>query len=360
MPWDLNGNNLNVNASNFLGTRNDVPLIIKTNADNAPANLEEVMRVTPSSPTRSGSVGIGTPAPTAKLHVDGSGTLGPALRLVSPTVEGLVVESDGTCIVANSFSGSGIIAFGRTGPGLGGAGGDGVAATAADNTLFSAGVRGTHTGFNGNGVIGHATNGSDAFGVWGISPGGGSGFAGVFDGNVQVRGTLTKAAGGFLIDHPLFPEDKTLYHSFMECNEAVNVYSGNVITDDAGHATVTLPNYFEVLNRDFRYQLTVIGELAVAAIAQEITDNQFTVRTDRPNVKVSWQVTGVRQDAYAEMYRSPVEADKPPDQRGTYLYPEVFGQATERGAHFARMQALTEHEDQVDQLVRSAQFDKGE
>jgi hypothetical protein len=33
-----------------------------------------------------------------------------------------------------------------------------------------------------------------------------------------------------------------------------NTYDGNVTTDDAGLATVALPNWFETLNRDFRYQ----------------------------------------------------------------------------------------------------------
>jgi hypothetical protein len=74
MPWELNGNNANTNppANNFLGTRNTATLIIKTNTANAPANLEEVMRITPSSATTRGFVGIGTTAPAGRLHVDDS------------------------------------------------------------------------------------------------------------------------------------------------------------------------------------------------------------------------------------------------------------------------------------------------
>ena len=41
-------------------------------------------------------------------------------------------------------------------------------------------------------------------------------------------------------------------------------------------------------------------------------------------MKVSWQVTGIRQDAYAEKHRIPVEEDKPEDERGTYLNPDAF------------------------------------
>jgi hypothetical protein len=33
-------------------------------------------------------------------------------------------------------------------------------------------------------------------------------------------------------------------------------------------------------NRDFRYQLTVIGEFARAMVSEEIKDNEFVIRTD--------------------------------------------------------------------------------
>ncbi|UCD93517.1 MAG: hypothetical protein JSU69_07015, partial [Candidatus Zixiibacteriota bacterium] len=110
----------------------------------------------------------------------------------------------------------------------------------------------------------------------------------------------------------------------------MNVYNGNVITDSNGEAVVELPHYFEVLNRDFRYQLTVIGHFAQAIIAEEINGNLFVIRTDKPNVKVSWQVTGIRKDAFAEANRIEVEVDKPPREKGKYLHPEAFGFSMER------------------------------
>jgi Chaperone of endosialidase len=74
MPWEINGNqNINGN-NNFLGTRNNAPLVIRTNTDNAPANLEEVMRVTASSPAARGRVGIATTSPTQQLTL-GSGNV---------------------------------------------------------------------------------------------------------------------------------------------------------------------------------------------------------------------------------------------------------------------------------------------
>jgi hypothetical protein len=97
-----------------------------------------------------------------------------------------------------------------------------------------------------------------------------------------------------------------------------------------GLATVTLPAYFEALNRDFRYQLTVIGQFAQAIVGKEISQNRFIIRTDKPGVKVSWQVTGVRQDVWANAHRIPVEEQKPQKERGKYLYPELYGASSDK------------------------------
>jgi trimeric autotransporter adhesin len=145
------------------------------------------------------------------------------------------------------------------------------------------------------------------------------------EGNVDVLGTLTKPAGSFKIDHPLDPANKYLYHSFVESPDMKNMYDGNVTTDATGLATVTLPDWFETLNWDFRYQLTVIGQFAQAIVASEISANQFSIRIDKRNVKVSWQVTGVRQDAFANAHRIQVEVEKAPADHGRYLYPELYG-----------------------------------
>ena len=174
-----------------------------------------------------------------------------------------------------------------------------------------------------------ATSG-ETYGVFGecSSP---AGYAGYFRGKVAVTGTLSKAAGSFKIDHPLDPENKYLYHSFVESPDMMNVYNGNVTTDAKGEATVEMPAYFEALNRDFRYQLTVIGQFAQAIIADKIKGNQFTIKTDKPNVEVSWQVTGIRQDAFANANRIPVEEDKPKEQRGKYLHPKEHGKPETQG-----------------------------
>jgi hypothetical protein len=162
-------------------------------------------------------------------------------------------------------------------------------------------------------------------GVWAEGP-----TAGDFQGDVIVNGTLSKTAGSFRIDHPLHPATEYLQHSFVESPDMMNVYNGNVATDANGFATVKLPVYFQALNRSFRYQLTVVGKAhwdAKAAVWNEVKDNRFTIRTDQPDVKVSWQVTGVRHDVYANANRIKVVVPKASRDRGKYLFPELYGKS---------------------------------
>jgi cytoskeletal protein CcmA (bactofilin family) len=160
-------------------------------------------------------------------------------------------------------------------------------------------------------------------------------------GNLHVQGRLTAGVKTFRIDHPLDPENKYLSHSSVESPDVMNIYNGNIITDTEGNATVVLPDYFEALNRDFRYQLTVIGKRAQATVASEIENNRFTIATDQPDVKVSWQVTGIRQDASAKAFPSLVEEEKPAAERGLFLHPEHYGHPSERGI------AFTHHPDRM-------------
>ena len=187
------------------------------------------------------------------------------------------------------------------------------------------GVDGVSLLGTGSGVAGFASNGGD--GIYAYSD---TGFAGFFYGDVDVDGNLSKAAGSFKIDHPLDPANKYLFHSFVESPDMMNIYNGNVTTDHNGAATIPLPEWFETLNRDFRYQLTVMGQFAQAIVAVEISNHQFTIKTDKPNVKVSWQVTGIRHDEWANAHRIPVEQEKSAADRGLYLHPELFGEPPEK------------------------------
>ena len=140
------------------------------------------------------------------------------------------------------------------------------------------------------------------------------------NGNLHVQGNLSKLMGSFKIDHPLDPENKYLYHSFVESPDMMNVYNGNITTDAKGYATVQLPDYFEELNIEFRYQLTVIGVFAQAIVKEKINNNKFVIQTDQPNIEVSWQVTGIRNDQYARDHRLEVEVEKAEGEKGTLLY----------------------------------------
>lgn len=261
-----------------------------------------------------GNVGIGTLYPTAaKLHVDGGSS---------------------TAIYATSTNGIGTYAVSGTNAAVYGYSNDDYG---VDGRSFSSiGVYGQS--YSGAGMwalgpyIGLQANstGSDANrqAVRGDNNGSASGYAGLFYGTTWVAGTFYKNAGAFRIDHPLDPANKYLNHSFVESPDMKNIYDGVVTLDAAGKATVELPAWFEALNKDFRYQLTAIGAPAPGLyIAEEIKNNRFRIAGGAAGLKVSWQVTGIRHDPYAEQNRIPVEQDKPADAIGTYIYPAGYGES---------------------------------
>jgi hypothetical protein len=206
---------------------------------------------------------------------------------------------------------------------------DGVAVFGVANALSGgAGVVGVVEGANG--VAGRfVTNGGSGLILQGNSgnnevfqiDNSGNGF---LAGNLVVNGTVSKGGGAFKIDHPLDPANKTLSHSFVESPDMMDIYNGVVTLDAKGQASVRLPGWFESLNGDFRYLLTSIGvPQPELYIAQEISGNRFRIAGGKPNARVSWQVTGIRHDAYANAHRIRVEEDKPAAARGSYIHPEA-------------------------------------
>jgi hypothetical protein len=221
------------------------------------------------------------------------------------------------------------------------------------------GVRGWS--YSGIGVHGYSDS---SYGMYGASSSGvgvygysNSGYAAYLDGRVHISGPLEKPAGSFKIDHPLDPANKYLYHSFVESPDMKNVYDGVVVLDDNGEAVIDLPDWFAALNKDFRYQLTAIGAPGPNLyIAEEIIFSDSTTTSSTTNyssssssnnnnndashfkiaggnsgMKVSWQVTGIRKDPWANANRIEVEQDKPAKERGYYLHPDVYGQPEENG-----------------------------
>jgi hypothetical protein len=200
------------------------------------------------------------------------------------------------------------------------------------NSSSKNGVIGT-TG-SGYGVYGRSNSGT---GVYGDKVGGGD-WAGYFSGNVNVTGLLSKGGGAFRIDHPLDPENKYLQHSFVESPDMLNVYNGNVVLHD-NEVWVELPAYFDALNKDFRYQLSCVGSYAPVYIGEKISNNRFKISGGRPGLEVSWQVTGVRKDAFAEAHRIRVEENKKVTDQGKYLYPTEWGKLESSGIDYAEQQA---------------------
>jgi hypothetical protein len=220
----------------------------------------------------------------------------------------------------------------------------------ASNGTTSYGVQGFANGASSNnyGVYGNATGGNGTnYGVYGSAWSAGNYWAGWFEGSVNVTHTLTKGAGAFKIDHPLDPENKYLSHSFVESPDMMNVYNGNVNLDGNGEATIELPDWFEALNKDFRYQLTCIGGFAQVYIAEEIGNNQFKIAGGKPGLKISWQVTGIRKDAFANAHRIPVEEGKKGEKRGRYLHAKELGFSEELEIGYEERKAMEQENNRL-------------
>jgi hypothetical protein len=265
--------------------------------------------------TDAGDVAIGKTTPSTRLDV--KATAGDCISGVTTAASSIGVYGSGTTAGVKGESGAsnGFGVYGRNGTD----GGEGVRGSAGDGG--GAGVAGY--GNFGTGVYGQTAVG---YGVFGSNGGSNDdGYAGYFNGRVHVNGKLSKSSGSFRIDHPLDPADKYLSHSFVESPDMMNVYNGNVVLNDAGESVVEMPEWFEALNKDFRYQLTCIGGFAPVYVAQEVDGNQFKIAGGKAGLKVSWQVTGIRHDAYADANPMVVEEPKTGDERGKYLHPELYG-----------------------------------
>jgi len=272
--------------------------------------------------------------------VYGSGTTYGLWGSTSPTgvrgdgssygVYGATTNGGGSGVYGSNTAGVGVYGFSTS------SGSYGVYGYNPNGGVGAAGISVNNAGvYAQSGTNGWAVEANNTGSGTGILANSNGGYAGFFNGDVHVDGTLSKSAGSFKIDHPLDPANKYLYHSFVESPDMMNIYNGNVTTNAQGDALVSMPDWFESLNRDFRYQLTVIGQFAQAIVSSEIADGRFSIKTDKPNVKVSWQVTGVRQDAWANAHRIPIEEAKPEIERGFYLHPELFGAPDEKGILWA-------------------------
>lgn len=176
---------------------------------------------------------------------------------------------------------------------------------------------------------------STNIGIYGYGNGGSSYWAGYFQGNINVTGSVIKSADKFRIDHPLDSQNKYLNHASVSSDEMKNIYDGIVVLDGNGKAVVVLPDWFETLNSNFRYQMTAIGAPGPDLyISKEVTNNSFEIAGGTPGMKVSWMITGTRNDNYAKANPIHIEEEKSSREKGYYINPESFGLPADKGIKF--------------------------
>lgn len=245
---------------------------------------------------------------------------------------------------------------------------NGVAGQVASTATAQQAVYGSNLRTNGghgvrgiglNGVVGE-TNYQSGFAVYGenfdqLSTGNGIGTAGKgFYGVVgedKYLGTVSGAYGvycngalaatgtkSFQIDHPHDPSNKYLRHFAAESNEVLNMYRGNVQLDANGEATVTLPHYFEDINKNYSYHLTPIGGFAQLYIKEKISNGQFKVAGGNANMEVSWMVMAERNDELLQQnpHMRAVELQKGKRHQGKYLMPYLYGQPKEKAVLYRK------------------------
>lgn len=258
--------------------------------------------------------------------------------------------------------------------GTGGTGDNGTTAAEANGTEYDAthgsgggggGGTGSGGGSGGAGVAGglYGAGGGGGGGGRGAGNPGGSGASGTqgiivitytpvsgptltinanttISGDLNTSGALSKGSGSFVIDHPLDPKNKLLYHSFVESPDAMGMYVGSAILDESGEATIELPSYFLALNRDFKYFATPIGNpMPNLHLSMKVRKRffglfgtpTFSIAGGVSGGEISWQVLGTRHDPYILANPIVSEVEKgagAPYAQGTYVYPDVYSSPT--------------------------------
>ncbi len=279
-----------------------------------------------------------------------TGVLGQSASSGGIGVAGEASSSTGACIGVSGRTDGGNDAAGVFGAAFGSSGADygvwgvsfspsgtGVRGEASGGSSSNA-VVGVHSGTAGAAVYGefNGTPSAGSYGVLGVETSG-TGFAVYADGRFGASGTKN-----FQIDYPLDPANKVLNHFSVESPEPYLIYRGNAVLDDRGEAVVDLPEYFEAVNRDFQYQLTPIGAPALVYIASEVENNHFRIAGGHPGMKVSWTVTGVRNDRFVQAHPMADVEVKPAALRGRYISPELYGMPAQAGYHAAPQAILPE------------------
>lgn len=251
----------------------------------------------------------------------------------SSTVAGVVGDTlaTGSAGVWGHNRGNGPGVFGNSdggGTGVSGSGGTGVRADGRSYGVFASSSSRAVVGYGGVGVLGFGEqNGTGVYGTGDTTDPSVQPQAGYFKGRVDVVGDLTVINGNkpFKIDHPLDPQNRYLLHNAVESSERKNIYDGVTQLDADGTAAVELPEWFEALNENLCYQLTAVGGAAPALhVAEEMYGNSFKIAGGEGGMTVCWQVTGTRKDPWAAANPFEVEQEKPQEEKGRYLQPDLY------------------------------------
>jgi len=285
---------------------------------------------------------------TTGIGVYGEATTSTGLNL---GVWGRSMSTQGTGVwgetTATSGSNQGVYGINRSPDGFGVYGHNtttGVGVLGSSNGDLGTGVKGTSVGTAGRGVSGISTGSAgDGVNGYAMTAGGsgvygksetGSGFGVYSSGNMAATGGKS-----FLIDHPSDPENKYLVHYSTESPSPQNFYVGNVTTDGAGYAWVELPSYFADINKNFKYQLTVVDDadekgFVQVKVSKKIQGNRFQIRSSSPKTEVSWRVDADRNDLWMRQYPAKDVVEKVGRAKGKYVRPELYNLGPEFGDHY--------------------------
>jgi hypothetical protein len=292
----------------------------------------------------SGNVGIGvSPDDSSKLAVRSTNLYGGYFRTENADGSSHAVHA------VQTSGGDGVAVYGgsatQDGYGFGGffeAGYTGIYGKVSPTSdQYYIGIQGEADGGSGTnfGVRGIASGSGTNYGVYGSAVSGGTtDWAGYFNGDVNITGSLSKGGGSFLIDHPLDPENKTLRHNFIESPENLCMYRGHVKLDDQGTAVVTMPDYFIALTKEDEatISLTSVGEKPFLVSYQWQKDySAFRIYGEKQR-EVSYIVLADRDDPVMRQLFKPVVEEKGNGnfEKGKLIYPRAYGYGEEKGIDY--------------------------
>ena len=82
----------------------------------------------------------------------------------------------------------------------------------------------------------------------------------------------------------------------------------------------------------------IFNSSEISATVRELlfSENKFKIGGGNEGLKVSWQITGIRHDPYAEQNRIQVEVEKEDHEKGYYLHNAEYGMPFEMSIQYTQ------------------------